>query len=66
MTSMRVDGGASAKLWAKRLGKLIDAISEDGGSVHVNVDTKDIAVRKDGNLWTSEGKDVSGELGGHG
>lgn len=62
MTSMRVDGGASAKLWAKRLGKLVDAIREDGGTVHINADTGDIAVDKNGQTFTILGEDVTGEL----
>jgi hypothetical protein len=61
MTSMRTDGDASAKLWAKRLGKLIDAINEDDGAVYVNTDTMDIAVSKGDSVWTSMGTDVSSE-----
>jgi len=62
MVSMRIDGGASARLWAKRLGRLIDAINADGGRVHANSETLDVSVHKDDSLWTTEGKDVSSEL----
>ncbi len=30
MTSMRIDRGASAKLWAKRLAKLVREMCDDG------------------------------------
>lgn len=30
MTSMRIDGGADQKLWAKRLAKLLREMREDG------------------------------------
>lgn len=33
MTSMRIDSGASVKLWAKRLDKLIKEIESDGKTV---------------------------------
>lgn len=59
MTSMRIDSKASAKLWAKRLGKLVELIREDGGEVYLNLDANDIAVGKDGSFFTIFGVDVS-------
>lgn len=64
MTSMRIDGGASAKLWAKRLGKLIEAIENDGGVISLNTETAEVAVLKGDSFFTSEGRDVSDQLEG--
>ncbi len=62
MASMRVDGGASAALWAKRLKKLVEHIEEDGGLVFLNVETNEVAVDKNGQTFTTSGRDVTGEL----
>ncbi len=62
MTSMRIDSEASAKLWAKRLKKLTDAIEEDGGLVFLNTETHEVAVDKDGQTFTTGGRDITGEL----
>ena len=62
MSSMRVDGGASAALWAKRLRKLVEHIEDDGGLVFINIETNDIAVDKNGQTFTMSGEDVTGEL----
>jgi len=57
---MRIDGDKSAKLWAKRLRKLLDAIEEDGGYVAVHCDMPIVAVVKDGYTWTTGGEDGTG------
>jgi hypothetical protein len=46
---MRIDGDASASLWAKRLAKLIKAIEEDGKSV--DTDGNIIFINDEGE-WT--------------
>lgn len=62
MSTMRIDGRASAKLWAKRLAKLINTIGEDGGQVFMNTETNSLAVLKDGKTFTMFGEDVTSEL----
>lgn len=62
MSSMRIDSGASAELWAKRLRKLVELIEEDGGLVFLNMETNEIAVDKNGQTFTMFGEDVTGEL----
>jgi hypothetical protein len=62
MSSMRIDGGASAKLWAKRLEKLFDLIEEDGGLTYFNSTTGHVAVDKDGQTFTTGGKGITGEF----
>lgn len=61
MTSMRIDAGASAKLWANRMRKLIDAIEEDGGQVRAHRDLPLIAVFKDGEGFTTGQDEVEDE-----
>ena len=63
MSSLRIDGDKSAKVWAKRFQKLIDAAIEDGAEVHVHDETLSLAIKKDGTaITTFEGRDVSDEF----
>ncbi len=59
MTSMRIDGDKSAKVWAKRLRNLVDAMEEDGAEVRTHETLPLIAVFKDGDAWTTGGEDVN-------
>jgi hypothetical protein len=58
---MRIDEDASAKLWARRLRKLTDAIEADGGVVMVDSGGH-CAVLKGESAWTTGLEDVSQEF----
>lgn len=62
MTSLRIDGDKSAKVWAKRFQKLIDAAVEDGVDVYLHADTLSLAIKKGGATITTLGRDVSDEF----
>lgn len=58
MTSMRIDRDASARLWSKRLAKLMDEMEADGVQIEC---AATITLRKDGeSTWIIAD---SGEVG---
>jgi hypothetical protein len=62
MTSLRIDEGKSAKVWAKRLNRFLAAMGRDGAELAFNTDTGDTGVLKDGALYSEWGEDVTDEL----
>lgn len=51
VTSMRIDGDKSAKVWAKRLENFIDAFEGDGAVMWINPETRVLAIEKDGKAY---------------